>query len=210
MLTSSNASFKLVLIPSWLEEVMRTKQKSLRYCLDIHALSRILSENDVAFYVAINTYLYEHLHAAIKDTFTRADILSPFDYLLPDSTGTYPNEADVHANLDKIRGLVNGQFSLDSNKPSGYNLLDILPHNELLEIKNSPIEISSLNFQLHVLDIDLFGITFSRKDPTENSDKQTKRSLYNALNVMTGLYPFTQIAGTSLFKTFALIGKKFG
>lgn len=205
----SMANLKLVLIPTWLTDVMSAKQKPLRYCLDIHALSRILSENDVAFYVAINTYLYEHLNQALRNTFQPVQLLSPFEYLLPDATGAYPNESDVRDGLAKITGLINGQYALTENRPSGFNLLDILPHNEILELKNSPIEIASLNFEVQMLDIDVFGITFSRKLPTENLDKQTSACLYKTLGMLTGLYPFPEVVQSGVFKAYANISRRF-
>lgn len=200
--------WRLVLLPKWLVTLLESNNLPIRYALDIHALSRILSLNDVSFYAAINIYLFQHMHESLKQTFIPANILDPFEYLLPEKNGQFPNADVINAGVTKITSLVNNQYSLDGYKPSGCHLLDILPHNELYDVKEKPIEVSELQFKIQSIDIDIFGVTFDLKDKKENPVKQTLASLYDSLALVSGLYDPVTVARTELFKSYARLSKQ--
>lgn len=207
MFLNSDKPIKVVLLPAWLCNTLDKDGLPLTYALDVHALRRILSVNDVAFYIAINNHLYEVLPESIKSTFEPAlfapDLLkSTLDYMLPDASGFYPDRSEVEDICMRVTNLVYGDYALEGNKPSVQHLLDILPHNELVPVDSGSLTLNDLNFKIYSLEDGVFGLEFSLKTNKTSSLKQTIQSYDSVLKLLVGLYGLERMASTPLFKHY--------
>ena len=199
---------KLVIIPQWLLNTLRSNNLALTYALDIHALRRIISLNSVAFYTAVNTYLYDSLPEGIKGTFNPVQLLDPLPYMMQDNAGYYPEEKDVLETARVVGNLLSGEYSINERKPTIQHVLDIMPHYELKPMAEGSLTERDLNFTMEMIEDDVFGIMFTLKDNKTSSLQQTIQSYDSVLTLLIANYGLNEVAKTAAFKTYCDLTRK--
>jgi len=197
---------ELVILPEWLLNSLKSNNLSLANALDISSLTRILSVDDVSFYLAINRYLFEEINKPLRDTFIRVDFsqLDKYTMSLPD--GTRPNRESVKEKFNVIENKTLNMYSLPSYKPTLDNLLDILPYNENGGESIKSVE-GELVFELVEVRENVFGIKFKRRNNKAPMLLQTIQCYDDVLSQLDGLYGFEYISTLPLFNAFCRMSR---
>ena len=197
---------ELVILPQWLLNSLKANNLSIAHALDISSLTRILSVDDVSFYLAINMYIFDEINKPLKDTFARVNFAELDKYTLSLPDGTRPNRETVQEKYRVIENKTLNMYSLPSYKPTIDNLLDILPYNEKGEGSIKSVE-AELVFELVEVRENVFGIMFKRRDTKAPTLAQTIQCYDDVLSQLDGLYGFEYISTLPVFNAFCRMSR---
>lgn len=169
---------KLVIIPAWLERVVKENSLGINSCLDIKSLESILSKEDLAFYIFLNTHANKIFIQPIAETFSNQVLLEKLSL----------EEREEYYNLME-------QFAIK------YNETPRIPMCELLDkFDDCAVTMDQVEFNTCCVVDDTIVITLGKK---VNEDHKT---LYNLMDdLLTHLHRhmnFSQLVKTPLFKYF--------
>ena len=85
------------------------------------------------------------------------------------------------------------------------HLLDILPHNELVPLDKNSLSFNQLNFEMEMIEDNVFGLKFSLKNNKQSPLTQTIQSYDTVLRLLVGLYGLQTIAESSFFSEYVKI-----
>lgn len=197
-------NLSLVLLPTWLCNMLESRGMRATHALDLHSLRRILSVRDIAFYVAVNRFIYDSLPEAFKNTFLPVNFNNA-DFTLPSKEGDYPDRQDVEDTYRRVNNIIEGDYALEENRPTMQHLLDILPHNELVPFDKNTLSFNQLNFEMEMMEDNVFGLKFSLKNNKQSPLTQTIQSYDTVLRLLVGLYGLQTIAESSFFSEYVKI-----
>ena len=103
-------NLSMVAVPVFLDAALKSTQTSERQILDVEAMSRITSRDDVAFYAVCNNYLDTLVSGqhpaltALLESFPRYPILGSDSWrnVKADKDGRYPTEVEHRNNVRRI------------------------------------------------------------------------------------------------------------
>lgn len=204
-------SAKLVILPQWVKRALEANKLSLAHALDPSSLVRILSINDVAFYVAVNQYLFDKIHRPLGATFQLYDLLSTSGYVMSDNHGHVSSRAEVATLYERLRNKVEEYYMEDFQDPKDINprhLIDILAYNELSETDDQKGAIDSYLFDFILLKDDVYGVTFKEHDVTAALGPQLIKAYNDLLRFITGIHGLESVASTEVFSEFVSLSRR--
>lgn len=202
---------RLVILPQWLLIALEANNLTKEHALDVTSLQRVFSLQDVGFYVAINTYLFEQINASIRDSFDRFDLISENNVRLSDNHGqTMP--ADQASKLrQKLFRIVDEYYVSDFTDPkkvSPQYLTDKLSYDEVSR-ETSMAEITeNYLFDVVLIKDDIYGITYRRRDESISQLPQLIKCYDNLLKLLSGIHGFQAVAGTPVFNEYAALSRR--
>lgn len=210
-MSESKLQARLIILPVWLKKTLEANHLGLSSSLDAVSLTRILSVNDVSFYVALNEYLFDKIHPGIHKTFMPFDFLGEGNTVLHDSKGGILRKEDVDAMRAKLRKKVNEYYMADFQDPKDINprhLIDLLAYNEISEIQGEKDSIDDYVFDIVLLKDNVYGIIFKHRDKDLPIGPQQIESYDKALDLLIGIHGFEQMAATAAFNEYVALSKR--
>ena len=198
-------NLSLVIVPAWLEDALRKAGMGVERALDLSALSRISSLEDVAFYTSVNYHLFNQIPKPIKETFDSYRFFSDENklgrtHVKADDLGNYPTDTEYKALIDKVRDKTWGDGAVRFGNPTPRQLLAVLPYTK----ESQDIPNTSLNFLFDVfyLTDDIVGIRFYLANPKRPFNEQLYQCYDRLLAFLTSHRKFEQVATTPVFQEF--------
>lgn len=194
----------LVIIPEWLDQALKANNQAMNAALDLMSLSRILSLGDVAFYAAINHYLYEKMPKALATTF-KPICLHDYNTALPfvkaDANGNRPNDAAVRDFFTRMAGRVMQQGAVDFNEASASKLLTTMPY-KAESVDESMMQNPEFIFNVTAITEDVYGVRFRLRDRNRSYNEQLVECYDATLKHLIGEHSFEAAALTPAFEEY--------
>lgn len=195
---------RLVIMPVWLLRSLEADGLSRAHVLDVTSLARILSVNDVAFYVALNEYLFDKMPKAIRQTFMSLSLLNN-THAMPDNHGNVATTEAADALCARLRRKVDEYYMAEFQDPKEINprhLIDKLAYHEISNNSDRVDSVDQYLFEVVLLKDDIYGITFKPHDPETALGGQLVKSYDDLLRLLQGIHGFTNVAGTEAFSEY--------
>lgn len=197
----------LVIVPSWMEGAMQANRLSMDRVLDLPALSRIFCTRDVSFYSAMQLCLWEHLPAALRQTFNLHELMANDLYVKADNNGNRPSPEAVQACYASVRRYAWDRESMHHEFPDASSLLATLPHLDHSQDAEATDMSTDLVFDVFYIDDHVYGIRFARKDPKRPYTDQLKDSYDNLMKLLSGHFPMDVMANTAAFEEYVRLAR---
>jgi len=204
---SLNAS--LVIVPDWLDAALANKKWGAEHVLDLFGLSRILSTDDVSFYVAINTFCFEEMHAALKETFGQLNLLDKSkQHLMNEANGQPPRLEDVDLFTKKVGDKVYGSWRVNMTMPDARSMTSVLPYMQQAEEISK--DAAEYLFDVYYIKDGVFGVKFKLRDKSRSLSSQLLECYDKLIGTLSTFYTFEQIAMTRAFQEFVTLSRANG
>ena len=204
---------KVVVIPEWLQNSLKLLDKPLSIAFDFVELSKVLTQQDLAFYVFLNRVVYQSgdkLLAPFVETLNFPDFIKSYGF--GNGIGISPHDSEYSSTFQKINDLVQAVpvlYGKESDSSRNYiGNMSELPVWIKAGLLNGPmlsgVEYSNSNvFELIPIGDKLFGLKLLYADSQTPFSKQYFGSIDNSIGHLHQYYGFDDIAGTKLFRVFA-------
>lgn len=197
---------ELVIIPDFITKALEAHKWPKERALDIMSLARILSLEDVCFYIAINMYLFEQLPKAFQETFSSFNFNND-KYVMNDSGGYKPSKVDI----DNYRKRVDNNVwsTITANQWEGKNkltFLSALPHeisNELSSKEND----NEFLFDVSLIGDGLYGVCVKPADTHKSFAVQVLDCYEQTLSVLMMDNKFEEVVLTPLFAQYTKLAR---
>jgi len=205
----------LVIVPAWLEAALKAGGLSIERALDLPALSRISSLDDVGFYTSINYHLFDQIPGPLAKTFRAYDFFADgrkpgecsYDrrHVKPDNKGDIISDKEFGELIRRIRSRTWNWGAVQYAEPSPKHLMAALPYT-----KESLDEADSTRFYLfdvfYITD-DVYGVRFVKANPNRPYGEQLYQCYDRLLNFLTLHNRFEDIAATPAFREFVTMSR---
>ena len=195
---------KLVIVPNWLEAVMAANSLEKEALVDLVALSRIMSENDICFYVAINSNMIEKIGPAIGETLQCHSLATDNGSLtVTRQDGSRPSPEEVKALNEKLNSKMYGftRTNLELLYPTASSLVSVMPYRGITDDKDGASDEMFL-FELFEIRERMLGIRFTRPDTAVSYEQQLWACYDRALELLHLYVSEHDVAKTAMFKEY--------
>lgn len=199
-----NPIAKLIIVPDWISAALKSKQMPDRGCLDLVALTSILSLRDVSFYLRLTSSLFDKMPTSLRETFENPNVLyNATKYVMNNSAGFRPSPEEVKDVVSSVEGAVYG-WSISTPEPTAKNFLNLLPYmRETDEVSDDVNVETAFLFEVYHLVDDVFGVRFYTPVANIPFVEQLTGCVDRTIETLLTFYPFEVVANTRLFKEFA-------
>lgn len=184
---------KLVILPQWLVDALKAANLDLADALEVKNLLTILSKEDVAFYLYVNSVGMGPT-LVLRDS-VLGSVNSLFQ-LLVERVGANDYDGDVLKAYDAL--VTKGRVAVDSGQWEVYRR-EIKA--QLLNHWQQPEDNEVVAYEVRRLGSDAVAL-IPIVIPATDDHSQHKKECDQLLNILCGAYPFTRVASTSLFKSY--------
>lgn len=192
---------KLVILPQWLVDALKAANLDLADALEVKNLLTILSKEDVAFYLYVNSVgmgptlvLRDSVLGSISGEFSGST--DSLFQLLVERVGANDYDGDVLKAYDAL--VAKGRVAVDSGQWEVYRR-EIKA--QLLNHWQQPEDNEVVAYEVRRLGSDAVAL-IPIVIPATDDHSQHKKECDQLLNILCGAYPFTRVASTSLFKSY--------
>ncbi len=196
--------WQLVIIPGFIDDVLKAHHLPIERALDIMSLSRILSVDDVSFYLSINHFLFEKLPKSFQDTFNNFEFMES-KYVMCDSGGMRPSDEDVQAFYRRVDKKV--WHNSNMNRSQDMTFLSILPK-DLSDKLISDGNDNAVLFDVFLIGDGKYGVRVKPADSQKPFNAQLLECYDRTLKVLCTDNRFTDVVVTSLFNQFIKLARQ--
>lgn len=204
----------VVVVPEWLQNTLSALGKPLSILFDFTELSKVLTQQDLAFYVFLNRTVFQASSTWLTPFL---DTLDFPDYIKCESSRTIRSIGSEYlSTFEKINDLVRtvpALYGKETDGPPHYigtGTTSTWPIWILAGLLNGPVKSDLLEtyrtsqvFELIPIGDKRFGLKLLPADPQNTAQYQFFRSIDNSIGHLHQYYGFDDIAGTKLFRVFA-------
>lgn len=207
-------NLSMVAVPVWLDQALKATRTSERQILDVEAMSRITSRDDVAFYAICNNEIgvfLEGLHPALIalcNTLRSYPLLNPESWtnVKADNDGLYPTQEEYMKSLQRIRDRVDIRMYSYGDNPEQNTRASLLK--ELVPALTYPFEGAESKNDINILPMvfyirdNVYGVRFMQANPKYDYIVQLHRSISEVLEILCAHHPFSEVAKLPIFAAF--------
>lgn len=191
---------RLVLIPEWIQDMLRSYNLTLDALTDTAKLSRILMKEDLAYYILLHKLMQAHLFKPLIDTLPLVDhttLQSAKSY----GYGTTP-AANMLANSIDYQ-LAELTRTLTPNQQAQYCLKGMLRRSATIDLND--IGLNQYVFELVPIKDGVHGLKIKQIDAARSYGEQYSEACDNALDFIQHYYDFESVALTPIFSEFVRV-----
>jgi hypothetical protein len=190
---------KVVLIPTWLEDALNAASKPLVTCLDAVALSSIVSNDDVAFYIDLNNRLLPELFPELAESLY-GGTLYPFFKDGVDQT--------VLRNLQDYLSKRMSDLHLEHPTLPLYTAISFFaPQTSGNDAYHGSAK-KDYTFEAFSLSSDVIAIRVRLKNPDESSQMQDLAAYDTFFTLLSTYVPMEQFAQTTVFRKYVELSRQ--
>lgn len=204
---TNGSTVSLVLVPHWLEEVVKRSQYPLEAVLDVVTLKRILSQKDLSFYYAINVAFFEKLHKGLQKTF------KPFNFsqdslknTLTQRDGSRPTKEQVDEIMTNIQRDAFDVNVISETFPLASDVVSLIPYLSNPENEGDALSVGYA-FDVFYLKDDVYGVRFKRLDGKSSLNEQLIECYDNVIALLCASYAFEEVAKSASFQEFVALSR---
>lgn len=215
-------NLSMVAVPVWLDAALKSAQLSERQILDVEAMSRITSRDDVAFYSICNNQL-SNIATGLDPAITALVNSLPAYPLLADAswvnvkadpTGKYPTQNEYMVSLQRVRDREEMRYialSQDDGYDAGLNRMQLEVERSLInpcpECQPGQRVQDVLPALFYIRD-NVYGIRLMQANPKYDYLVQLHRAISEVLETLCAHHPFSEVAKLPIFAAFVDICRK--
>lgn len=215
-------NLSMVAVPVWLDAALKSAQMSQRQILDVEAMSRITSRDDVAFYSICNDQLLNMVTGmapaiiALVNSIPTYPLLADrsWENVKADAMGKYPTHDEYKASLQRIRDRQEMRnIALRSDDDNAINEAKVRAEiersliNPCQECTQETSTQDVLPTLFYIRD-NVYGIRFMQANPNYDYLVQLHRAISEVLETLCAHHPFSEVAKLPIFAAFVDICRK--
>ena len=213
-------NLSMVAVPLFLDAALKSTRTSERQILDVEAMSRITSRDDVAFYFICNQRMNQLISVGTNPALAAlADSLKPYPLLSPESwnnvkadvNGQYPTPAEYQSSLRRIMDRVDMREIMSRNSPdeeAAGVAADNRILNEVEQALFAPCEEAPGCVKTDILPMifyirdNVYGVRYMRANPKYDYTVQLHHAISEVLETLCAHHPFSDVAKLPIFVAF--------
>lgn len=191
---------RLVLIPDWIQDMLRSYNLTLDALTDTAKLSRILMKEDLSYYVVLHKLMQMHLFKPLIST------LPLVDHTMLQSAKSYgygsTSAATMLANSADYQ-LTDLTRTLSPSQQAQYCIKGMLRRSATIDLND--IGLNQYVFELVPIKDGIHGLKIKQIDSARSYGEQYSEACDKALDFIQHYYDFESVALTPIFSEFVRV-----